>query len=231
MKRARTKREQAEQTRARILDAAIRLFARRGFASTSTQDLARAIGMTPGILYWHFKGKEDLLVAVLDELQRRLIVELADQAQESADRGAVWTLSALIDRVARVVERHQENLLLVGVIGAEATDTNPRVERAVRAAYRRVSSWVVEVLRGGVAEGVIPRDLDLACATQMFLGLYMGGIMHQRLFRQEYPLPRALPVLRRLLFSALVPAEAARRGRGQGSGARGQRSGVRRAGK
>ena len=104
------KKEEAEQTRARVIDAAITLFAKRGFASTSTHDLARAIGMTPGVLYWHFADKEAILAAVLDELQRRLFVALTREEErvtsgKGAERALTTsdTLRALIGRVARVM--------------------------------------------------------------------------------------------------------------------------------
>lgn len=203
-----TKKEQAELTRARVIDAAITLFAKQGFASTSTQDIARAIGMTPGTLYWHFDGKEALLVAVLEELERRLFGALAREEERIGDETtAAETSRALIGRVARVVAESQETLLLVGVIGAEATDTNPRVERALRASYGRIALFVQELLARAVEEGAA-FESDVECAAEMFLGMYMGAIMHQRLFRTDFPLERALPVVERMLFAALMPGAA-----------------------
>jgi AcrR family transcriptional regulator len=211
-RRARTKpglgkKEQAEQTRARVIDAAIALFSKHGFASTSTQDIARAIGMTPGVLYWHFRDKEAVLIAVLDELQRRLVVALAREGERTEGESAAETSRRFIARVARMVAESRETLLLVGVIGAEATDTNPRIERALREAYGRVAVVVRELLERAAAEGCAI-DEDPECAAEMFLGLYMGAILHQRLFRSKLPLQRALPVIERMLFASLLPGEA-----------------------
>jgi AcrR family transcriptional regulator len=47
-----------------LLDAAARLFASRGYAATSMRDIARAIEMLPGSLYYHFSSKDELLLAV-----------------------------------------------------------------------------------------------------------------------------------------------------------------------
>lgn len=206
MKTGMTKKEQAERTRAAILEGAIGLFARKGFASTSTQDLSKAVGVTPGALYWHFEDKEALLIAVLAELQARLAAELAAAQRKRAPSGPRATLEALVERVAKVVERHQEYLLLVGGVSAEATDVNPRVEKALREAYRGIAAVVAAILEQGAALKLIDSDLDRPFAAQLFMGMYMGGIMHQRLFREELPLARALPVLRRMLVSALFPA-------------------------
>lgn len=199
------KKEQSEQTRARILDAAITLFAKRGFASTSTHELARAIGMTPGALYWHFADKEALLVAALDELRRRMFVVLARAEERAGAQSAADAIGVLVARVARVVVEAQENLLLVGVIGAEATETNPRIEQALRESYAGIASVLRGLLRRAAAEGVDVGD-DIECTAEMFLGLYMGAILHQRLFRADFPLERALPVVERMLLRAILPA-------------------------
>ena len=53
-----------DNRRTLLLDEAARLFGARGYDSTSMRDIAAAVGMLPGSLYYHFPSKEDLLVAV-----------------------------------------------------------------------------------------------------------------------------------------------------------------------
>lgn len=55
-----------------VLDAAAALFVKNGFNGTSTRDIAKATGMLPGSLYYHFQSKEDLLIAVFEEGVRRI---------------------------------------------------------------------------------------------------------------------------------------------------------------
>jgi AcrR family transcriptional regulator len=196
------KKAQAERTRRQILDAAIPLLAGRGYASTTMQELARAIGMTPGALYWHFDSKEDLLIGVLDDLKRRMLVEL-DRARETIGALAAadpqGLVRALVHHVAQVAEQHQQYILLAGVIGAEAMDANERVEEALREAYEGVAAVAAEAFTSALER---PEEADMECTAQMFLGLFMGGLMHQRLFRDRFPLSRALPVLERMLVAA-----------------------------
>lgn len=58
--------EDAEKTRADILDAAEQLFANKGVQATSLDQVARAAGVTRGAVYWHFRDKRDLLAALRD---------------------------------------------------------------------------------------------------------------------------------------------------------------------
>ena len=211
MKTGLGKKEQARRTRKRILEHAIKLFARGGYAHTSTQDLAKAIGMTPGVLYWHFESKEDLLAAVLDQLLGLLFEDLTHVGAKLDWSDPAATLETMIDRVSKIAEGHQDYLQLVGVIAAEATDTNPRIEEALRAAYRRLAAIMESLLLRGYERGYgyVPPMADVECAAQMFMGLYMGGVLHQRLFRREFPLSRSIPVLRRMLYAAAFPGHAA----------------------
>jgi AcrR family transcriptional regulator len=51
-----------------ILEAAIGVFAQHGFDASTTDDIARAAGLSKGGLYWHFKSKDDILAAILMQL-------------------------------------------------------------------------------------------------------------------------------------------------------------------
>jgi AcrR family transcriptional regulator len=57
----------SDNRREDILDASARLFGSRGYASTSIRDIANAVGMLPGSIYYHFTSKEELLLAVHQE--------------------------------------------------------------------------------------------------------------------------------------------------------------------
>jgi AcrR family transcriptional regulator len=63
-----------EDTRARVLQAALELFAERGFAATSTRELSERLGFTKAALYYHFRTKDDLLAALIQPALEQLTV-------------------------------------------------------------------------------------------------------------------------------------------------------------
>ena len=63
---ARRTKEDALATRDALLDAAERVFGRRGVARTSLAQIAEEAGLTRGAVYWHFKDKADLFTAMMD---------------------------------------------------------------------------------------------------------------------------------------------------------------------
>jgi AcrR family transcriptional regulator len=89
--------ERKEETRAELVDAAARVFARRGFHGASLDQIAREAGYSTGAIYWHFDGKDDLFLAVYEayatarvrewgEVHDRAEGDLAQRARGYADQ-------------------------------------------------------------------------------------------------------------------------------------------------
>ena len=86
MDRVRTRRaEQAEGTRAALIDAARPLFSERGYAAVGTEEIVAAARVTRGALYYHFEDKRDLFRAVYAEVDRELVEGIARVALEEPD--------------------------------------------------------------------------------------------------------------------------------------------------
>ena len=81
--------EQHEDTsnverRRQILDAALKVFSTKGFDKATNKDIAKAAGgISPGLIYWYFKDKEDLLLSIVRE--RATILELAEHPEQLLD--------------------------------------------------------------------------------------------------------------------------------------------------
>src|SRR3981081_471034 len=65
--RTRAARAEGRETRDELLTAALRVFARRGYREAGVDEIAAEAGYSKGALYWHFSGKEELLMALLEE--------------------------------------------------------------------------------------------------------------------------------------------------------------------
>jgi AcrR family transcriptional regulator len=58
----------SEERRSQIIESAIQVFAREGFAKTRMDDVAAEAGLSKGLLYWYFKSKEEIIIAIADLL-------------------------------------------------------------------------------------------------------------------------------------------------------------------
>ena len=88
--------EKPQDSRDEILKAAIRLFARRGFHETSMSEVAREAHVSKALIFWHFKTKEELFLAVLNRLLEPYFIDFAEEAGR-------WTSAR---RLRRLVESY-----------------------------------------------------------------------------------------------------------------------------
>lgn len=88
---ARKIKEEANQTKEKILMAALDLFYQKGYGKTSLNDISNSLKMTKGAIYWHFKNKEDLFYSLIEwiwqEVERSMYlkfenVETTDDLKE-----------------------------------------------------------------------------------------------------------------------------------------------------
>jgi len=84
-----------EERRARIIDAALRLFADKGFSGTRTREIAELAGISETLIFQHFKTKEDLYRAALRELfgPHPVMPEVEEMMAEKDDFGVFNTLA------------------------------------------------------------------------------------------------------------------------------------------
>lgn len=144
-------------TRIRLLDVAVRLITRHGFAGTSLQMIADELGFTKAAIYYHFRTREQLLTAVvepfLDEL--RAVIEEAERL-----RG----VQARADRMVRgYAELAVRNRALVSVLAGD-----PSVIEALRSR----PEWAAVINRQmGLLTDVAPGPAGMVKAMMVFSGM------------------------------------------------------------
>jgi AcrR family transcriptional regulator len=76
--------ERKEQTRAELIEAAAKVFVKRGFHGASVEQIAAEAGYTTGAIYWHFSGKDELFLAVYERYALRRVAELSQIHREGS---------------------------------------------------------------------------------------------------------------------------------------------------
>jgi AcrR family transcriptional regulator len=108
--RTRAARAQGREARDELLTAALRVFARRGYSQAGVDEIAAEAGYSKGALYWHFAGKQELLLALVDErvdAPTREMVALLESAPPDRDMSAEATRE-----FARQLSEQREAVLL-----------------------------------------------------------------------------------------------------------------------
>jgi AcrR family transcriptional regulator len=199
------KQERAARTRVEILEAAITLFARRGFLATTMAELAKAIRMTPGALYWHFPTKEDLLLAAIDELHERYLKEFVDLLSEQRKLPAREQLIRFMNRTSQFLRYHREYGIFFGMVAAESAESNERVAEALREKLNLYVYMLAGIIRYGQKKQEFRADLDPTQTAHGMMGSYIGLLTYQNLFRATVTYDPVVAALDKLLITGFNP--------------------------
>jgi AcrR family transcriptional regulator len=124
-----TRAEQQAQTRGRLIDAAARVFAQRGYQAASVEEIAEEAGYSHGAVYSNFEGKADLFLAVFEEYMAERVRELAEtQAALPEDAPLEARARALADQWMDRLACDRESMTLHMEFIAHA-DRDPELAR------------------------------------------------------------------------------------------------------
>jgi len=192
---------EARDARARILDAALGLVSRQGFARTTLEEIAVAAGVSKSAIYWHFKGKEDLtaaLIATYTPFPRiaALLAEAGDRpfADLVTDIYAIvgTVLAERIDFLRAALPEIQINpelatILLGNVLAPLAQDVGARLQHEIDAGMLRpvplflalqalMAPLLFNLLLRDALQQQLGVEFDLATVQSTFLRIFFDGL-------------------------------------------------------
>jgi AcrR family transcriptional regulator len=165
-----TRRRQAEERRAQLIDTALNIFAQKGLEGTTVKDLAEGAGVAQGLLYHYFRSKEELLHAALE--RHYFLPELRRITSPDRDRPAQAVLIEVGQGFAAMLGERRP---LLQVMIREAP-TNPAVAERIARAQRESVRLLSEYLESRVAVGELrPHDTQ-ATARLLLYTVLMGHL-------------------------------------------------------
>ncbi len=175
---AHDRRTHSAERRRQILRAAARVFADRGYATATIENVARAAHVAEGTIYNYFRSKEDLLIHIPRHIAGPVLEQLAALPEvdtaEAAERALIAMGEAMVERVSG-------NVRFVKVF----LSALPHLSQRAREEYMRLmpmaTAGMLEAhLRKGMARGVYRRDLDPAVAGRAFPAMIFMVTLSQR---------------------------------------------------
>jgi TetR/AcrR family transcriptional repressor of nem operon len=184
----------AGSTRDRLIEAARQLFYERGYHATALNDVLERAKANSGSMYYFFKTKEDLVLAVLDRYVELLMPVVMEPAFAATDDP--------IERIFAVLESYRRGLIAnefsmgcpIGNLALELADTRPAVREKVALNFANWCRAIQKCLDD--AADRFPPDVDRERLSRFVLTLLEGGIMQTRAHRSIRPFEEAVAVLR-----------------------------------
>jgi TetR/AcrR family transcriptional repressor of nem operon len=182
-----------DQTKQKIIAEASKLVLTKGFEATSMNDLIKATGLQKGCLYFHFTGKDELLVAVLEKAKADFFA-LIDAGLSGNSPGEQLT------NFLHGVLEYQKNMrfsggCIFGNIAVEMSDRDKRVAHFIKDLFDEWIAKINTVVKAAQRQGQVTSELSANVLARHIVMALEGGIMLSRLEKNEKPLKECIASL------------------------------------
>ena len=177
--------EEAAQTRENLLTAALTLFGKRGVAATRLEDIAKEAGVSRGALYWHFDGKDAIIIELLKVRTNRFLAVLDDALRHE---GAPLER---LHRAMRALFMHQEkdeafrDAVMLEFERTVLNDAADHFQTYLRQTTEHYMKVIADIIEQGKRDGSIRKDYATESVLQFLGSLTSGVFMEFRLQRTK----------------------------------------------
>jgi len=186
-----------------IIEAAVRVFARKGYYNSRVSDIAREAGIAAGTIYLYFKTKDDILVTLFRDKMAEFVGSL---------RKAIADESDAIAKVRRLVALHfrmlEDNPELAEVVQVELRQGQKFFRGASSQEIGAYFALIGSVLEEGVAQGRFRQDLPVKIATKMLFGAMDQMATSWVLGKRSYQLTDTAPAVAEIFLQGVAVSPA-----------------------
>ncbi|HAH10453.1 MAG TPA: hypothetical protein DCL48_10165 [Alphaproteobacteria bacterium] len=190
----------AQKTKQRILGAALKIFQDEGLHRPSAVDIATALGISPGHLYYHFHGKPELIAALFDSHREEMMLILNGLSEAEPKLDLLWT------HVQIVLEEIQDMQFLYRDLKSTCA-VSESLGRGMRTIMTGLRRALRDMLQRMVAAGTLPKTQGLSdmLAEQMTTAI-LGRLNIQEI-EQPNETPRGQVTNAALFVMTIVAAQ------------------------
>ncbi|MBU7005390.1 TetR/AcrR family transcriptional regulator [Phosphitispora fastidiosa] len=156
--------EQTSKRRQQIMDAAIKVFAKKGFNGTTTREIAREAGIAEGTIFRYFKTKKDLLLSLVSPY---VVQSLADTLEEVCGEDDETVLKAILRNRLKIINK---NIDLVRLLLAES-QFHPELRELFVAKIVMEAAGLLERYIAQKIEDGEYKDIEPAIAVRALAGM------------------------------------------------------------
>jgi len=197
-------RPRSEDKRRRILEAAVRVFAKKGYFAARVADVARRAGIADGTIYLYFRNKEDILVSLFDEVMKEHIARGREELRRVP--GASAKLHAIAARHLRLLG---ENPDLAVVFQVELRQSTRFMERFTASWFKDYLELLTAAIDEGQKDGSLRPELPKKVLAKALFGALDEMVTSWMLGRRNYDLAElAAPVVELFLRGAQASQRA-----------------------
>ncbi|MFS2221716.1 TetR/AcrR family transcriptional regulator [Pantoea sp. B65] len=181
----------------RLITAAAACFSEKGFNATSVSDIARRAAVSQGAMYTYFKGKGELITAIVMEEQHTALQNYTLSYQCSPFERICQLMKSCINEVGYPADHR----LWVEIIAESSR--NQTVRETFILTDKIMRDGIKSIISAGIARGDFAGDLDLEASTIALFAL-IDGLIARKAINTDFNLERDMPGFNRLVEKILV---------------------------
>ncbi len=164
--------KKSEQTRGRLLEAALRVISRKGYSAATVDEIVKEAGVSKGVAYYHFKSKEEIGSSILDIRTEQIFEDLKSCAVE---KDAAEALAAMLGKFVDIAfDDRSFTRFLMNELWREgrtwSTDMRQKIEAIIE--------LLAEQVERGKADGLFRESLDPTFVANGILGLIITDTLY-----------------------------------------------------
>jgi len=167
--------QRSEETRARILESAVKLFSIHGYNAASVELICKDAGVSKGAFYHHFESKQALFLALLDSWLKTI----DNGIETSREKTVPETFLLMTEAFPYIFKSANEGLPMFLEFWLQAS-RDDKIWQASIAPYRRYHKYFTALIKKGVDEGSFV-DVDPELTARMIVAMAMGLLLQSLL--------------------------------------------------
>jgi TetR/AcrR family fatty acid metabolism transcriptional regulator len=182
-----------------IIEAAVKVFAKKGFYNAKVSEIAREASVADGTIYLYFKNKDDILISLFEE-KMHLLIQKVDEVVSQVDDP--------LEKIRAFVAQHlymiQEHKYLAEVMQIELRQSSKFMRRYVPVKFLEYLDLIGKIIEEGIQKGVIRQDVIPAIAKRAIFGALDEMLLYWVLAKKpKYSLEQSIEQISHLFIDGL----------------------------
>ena len=189
-----------EDKRSRILKAAVKVFAQRGFYNAKVSQIAQNAGIAAGTIYLYFKNKDEILISIFEEEMAKFIAKVHKEIESKTD---------VKSRLQVFVKTHlnfvKENPKLAQVFQLELRQSNKFIKEYAGSKLKEYLNVAGDIIEEGQRQGVIRKDIHPGLMKRALFGSLDEVATHWVLMKNgKYDLEKSAEQIADIFLSGIT---------------------------
>jgi TetR/AcrR family fatty acid metabolism transcriptional regulator len=149
----------------KIIEAATRIFAKKGFYSAKVSEIAREAGVADGTIYIYFDNKDDILISLFEEQMQTVLDNMVEQLRAESDPALKLKRFALTH--LRLIQKNKD---MAEIIQVELRQSSKFMKEYENEKFARYLDLIGDIVEEGQARGIFRQEIIPGVAKRAFFG-------------------------------------------------------------